>query len=171
MTTATRVSIPILLSILLLACPAETAAQFAQDVIAGPTVKTYGRAGYAKVTVFVWGVADTGVWNVEEGTDLLEFLSVAVRSEGGNQRADVRSYQVLKMYRENQNRQNDPFFERRMDELFSRTQSYPALQEGDILMIETRSRRRFTWRDITQVTGTVASLVSTYLLLDRLNDN
>ena len=145
-------------------------AQFGQDVIAGPTVKTYGRPGYAKVTVFVWGTADTGVWNVEEGTDLLEFLSVAVRSEGGNRGADIRSYQVLKMYREDQNRRSDPFFESRMDELFSRTQSYPAIQEGDILVIETRSRRRFTWRDISQVTGTLASLVSTYLLIDRLNN-
>lgn len=153
-----------------MAWPADTAAQFAQDVIAGPTVKTYGRPGYAKVTVYVWGTADTGVWNVEEGTDLLEFLSVAVRSEGGNRNADVRSYQVFKMYREGQNRQNDPFFESRMDELFSRERSYPTIQEGDILVVETRSTRRFTWRDITQVTGTVASLVSTYLLIDRLND-
>jgi len=169
MTNITRISAPLFLSLLLLAWPVEAFAQIDQSMIAGPTVKTYGRAGYAQVTVFVWGSADTGVWNVEEGTDLLEFLSVAVRSQGGN-RTEVRSYQVLKMYREDQNRKNDPFFESRMDELFSGERSYPSLQEGDILMIETRSTRRFTWRDISQVTGTLASLVSTYLLFDRLND-
>lgn len=169
MTSATRVSVLLLLSVLLLAWPSESIAQAEQGLTEGPTVKTYGRAGYPTVTVYVWGAADTGVWNVEKGTDLLEFLSVAVRTQGGN-RVEVRSFQVLEMYREDQNRKNDPFFESRMDELFSREKSYPSLQEGDILKIETQSRRRFTWRDISQVTGTLASLVSTYLLLDRLND-
>jgi hypothetical protein len=167
----TRVFAPLFLSVLVAAWPLEVAAQLTQESLAGPTVKTYGRPGYAKVTVFVWGAADTGVWEVEQGTDLLEFLSVAARSEGGTRNADTRNYQYLRVYREDPNRQNDPFFESRMDELFSRTQSYPEIQEGDILVIESRVRRRFTWRDITQVTGTLASLVSTYLLLDRLNDN
>ncbi len=170
MSIFTRASAPLLLSFLLLAWPAETAAQFDQDLVTGPTVKTYGRPGYAKVTVYVWGTADTGVWSVEQGTDLLEFLSVAVRTAGNTRNADVRSYQVFKLYRENQNRRGDPFFEARMDDLFSRTLSYPEIQEGDILVIETIARRRFTWRDISQVTGTLASLVSTYLLIDRLND-
>lgn len=147
----------------------EAVAQFPDESLTGPTVKEYGRAGYPTVTVFVWGTADTGVWKVEEDTDLLEFLSVAIRSEGTNRNVEIRNYQYLKMYREDQNRRNDPFFESRMDELFARDKPYPEIKEGDILLIESRANRRFTWRDITQVTGTVASLVSTYLLIDRLN--
>lgn len=167
----TRVLVPLLIcGVLFLYGPPEAAAQLTQQTITAPTVKTYGRPGYPKVTVFVWGTADTGVWNVEEGTDLLEFLSVAVRSDGGNRNADIRSYRVLKVYRDDEDRSGDPFFEARMDDLFAREMPYPELRERDILVIESRARRRFTWRDITQVTGTVASLLSTYLLIDRLND-
>lgn len=150
--------------------PLEAVAQFPEETLTGPTVKEYGRAGYPKVTVFVWGTADTGVWKVEEGTDLLEFLSVAARSEGTNRNVEIRNYQYLEMYREDQDRSNDPFFESRMDELFAREKEYPQIQEGDILLIESRAKRRFTWRDISQVTGTLASLVSTYLLLNRLSE-
>ena len=55
--------------------------------------------------------------------------------------------------------------------MFSRGVSLPELRDRDVLVIKTQTRRRLSWRDISQVTGTIASVVSTYLLIDRLNDN
>lgn len=159
----------------LLLVPAEAQAQQQPTdarTLTNPTVKKYGRSGYPTLTVYVWGNADTGVWNVEKGTDLLEFVSVVSRVRMAENDPDSRRIETLSIYR-NQNPEgdNDPFFESRIKDLFANPDTYPDLQEGDILLLETETRNRFTWRDIARVTGTVAALVNTYLLLDQLNDN
>ena len=142
----------------------------AQDLPARPPgVNDYGRPGVPRVTVYLWGDANTGVWTIEENTDLVEFLSVA-SERTVDTRADTRAVRILKIYRDGY-ANDEPFFEHRLDDLFARRSAAPSLQNGDIVVLETRERRRFTWRDITSVTGTIVGLVNTYLLLDRLNDN
>jgi hypothetical protein len=117
----------------------------------------------------VWGDADTGVWSVEEGTDLLEFVSVISRVQFGDRRPDERSVQRLQLYRDGRT-EGTPFYESTMEDLFTERGEYPSLLEGDILVLETTTRNRFTWRDIREVVGTAAIFLNTYLLLDRLND-
>lgn len=134
-----------------------------------PTVKEYGRPGYAKITVYVWGSADTGVWNVEKGTDLLEFVSVVSRVQMASRSPDQRVVEKLSLYRD-ESRQGDPYFETQIEELFSSRGSYPALQEGDILVLESQARNRFTWRDVARITGAIATLLNTYLLLERVRN-
>jgi hypothetical protein len=134
-----------------------------------PNVKEYGRPGYPVMTVYVWGDADTGVWSVEEGTDLLEFVSVISRVQFGDRRPDERSVQRLQLYRDGRT-EGTPFYESTMEDLFTERGEYPSLLEGDILVLETTTRNRFTWRDIREVVGTAAIFLNTYLLLDRLND-
>jgi hypothetical protein len=143
--------------------------QVPQIPVVTPNVKEYGRPGYPVMTVYVWGNADTGVWNVEEGTDLLEFLSVVSRTQFGNRSPEERSTQILKLYRDGRT-DGSPIFESRIEDLFTRTEGYPALQESDVLVLETKVRRRFTWRDVSQVVGLAATVLNTYLLLDRLSE-
>jgi hypothetical protein len=143
---------------------AETRALFT------PTVKEYGRPGFPRITVYVWGNADSGVWNVEKGTDLLEFITVVSRARMTDSSPDRRRVETFSLYRNQQPGDGDPFFETEVEGMFANRGSYPALQEDDILVLETRTRGRFTWRDIARVTGTVAALVNTYLLFDRLNE-
>jgi hypothetical protein len=137
-----------------------------------PTVKEYGRAGYPKITVYVWGNADSGVWNVEKGTDLLEFVSVVSRIRMVENDPDRRPIRTLRLYRDQSPEgDEDPFFETRIETLFGDRSNYPSLKENDILVLETEARNRFTWRDIARVTGTVAAVLNTYLLIDRFNEN
>ena len=143
---------------------AETRALFT------PTVKEYGRPGYPRMTIYVWGNADSGVWNVERGTDLLEFVSVISRARMSQNSPDRRRIERLSVYRDQQPGRGDPFYESDVKDIFAYRDSYPALQEGDILVLETETRTRFTWRDIARVTGTVAALLNTYLLFERLGD-
>lgn len=133
-----------------------------------PMVKEYGQEGVPKMTVFVWGNADSGVWRVEEGTDLLEFLSVVSRLQMRDRSPDRRMIQTLAIYREENPREGDPFFESQIENLFSGRNNYPALQEGDILLLEAEAQNRFTWRDIAQVAGTIATVLNTYLLIQRI---
>jgi hypothetical protein len=175
MTSLRSAFFPLLLTsllILALGSPAAQAQQAPPDARAllNPTVKEYGRAGYPKITVYVWGNADTGVWNVEKGTDLLEFVSVVSRLPMTDNNPESRRVETLRLYRD-QNPGGDALFESKVEKLFARRGNYPALQEGDILVIESETRTRFTWRDIARVTGTVATVLNTYLLLDRIQDN
>ncbi len=137
------------------------------SLLASPNVKDYGRSGYPKITVYVWGSADTGVWSVEDGTDLIEFTSVISRVQFAEQRPDSRSTRTLRLYRKGHS-DGSPFFESRIEKLFTQSGGYPDLQEGDILVLDTSIKSRFTWRDIREVLGTAAIFLNTYLLIDQL---
>lgn len=157
----------------LMAVPAAPVHQaHAQDgavaALGRPNVQDYGRPGYPRMTVTVWGDAQSGVWTVEEGTDLLEFLSVSSQTRL-NERLNTRTFVLIQVYREGQ-RGKKPMFEERLDDMLARNTPYPDLREGDMVVVRTQQRRRFTWRDITQVTGTIIGLLNTYLILDRLNN-
>lgn len=133
-----------------------------------PKVKEYGAEGVPKMTVFVWGNADSGVWRVEKGTDLLEFLSVVSRLRMRDRNPDRRLVKTLSMYRDGNPTQGEPFFQARVEELFTGRNNYPELQEGDVLVLETEAQNRFTWRDIAQVAGTVATVLNTFLIIQRI---
>ena len=109
----------------------------AQDAIAGLSepgmsqqVNDYGRAGYPRVRVYLWGNANNGVWTVEEGTDLLEFLSASATGNF-NQSAETRVRNVLKIYRQGQVGEN-PAFEMNVQEIFARQGAYPPLQKPNL---------------------------------------
>jgi hypothetical protein len=43
---------------------------------------------------------------------------------------------------------------------------YPPLQGGDIIVIETETRRRLSFRSVFEIVRTTASLLTLYFLLD-----
>lgn len=136
----------------------------AQDVAAGITtsesgVMDYGRPGYPRVRIYLWGNAQQGVWTVEEGTDLLEYLSVATQGDF-RESAENRVRNVVRLYRKGQTT-GEPVFKSRVEKIFARQVDYPQLRDGDVLVMETIERRRlFTFRQISRIVGTAASLVS-----------
>lgn len=155
---------------LLFAAGPLMAQQLPNNPILTPNVKEYGRPGYPVFTVYVWGNADTGVWSVEKGTDLLEFVSVISRTQFGDRGPDRRAIQKIKLYRDGRT-QGKPFFEAPIQDLFTARSSYPPLQAEDILVLETEVKSRFTWRDVGQVVGIASTVLNTFLILDRLQNN
>ena len=157
-------------SLLLLAALLPTPAE-AQNTVPGlleppgtAQVQDYGRPGYPRVQIYLWGNASHGVWTVEEGTDLLEYLSLAAQGDF-NQGADTRVKNVLRMYREGQTGKK-PVFETQLEDLFARQVESPVLREGDVLVVESIERRRpFTFRQAAQVTGTIASIATLVFLI------
>ena len=145
------------------------AQQIPNTPVLTPNVKEYGRPGYPVFTVYVWGDADTGVWSVDEGTDLLEFISVISRTQFGGRAPDRRAIQKLKLYRDGR-AEGEPFFEARIQDLFTARDSYPALQAEDILVLETEVKGRFTWRDVGQIVGIASTVFNTFLILDRIQN-
>lgn len=134
----------------------------------GATSQTndYGRPGYPRVRIYLWGNAQNGVWTVEKGTDLLEFLSASATGNF-NQSAETRVKNILKVYRRGQVGK-EPAFEMNVREIFARQNEFFALQSGDVLVVETVQKRRFfTFRGISRVTGTIASVASLVFLIRR----
>lgn len=156
---------------LLLSAGATTARaqQIPESDLLTPNIKEYARPGYPVMTVYVWGNADTGVWRVEEGTDLLEFLSVVSRVRFGEANPERQATELLRLYRDDRPG-GEPFFESEIQDLFSERNQYPSLQEGDILVLETKVRTRFTWRDVGRVVGVAGTFFNTWLILDRIRE-
>lgn len=127
-------------------------------------IKDYGRPGYPRVTVYLWGNAESGIWRVEEGTDLLEYLSVAARGTFRHD-SDTRVKNILKIYRKGQVNE-EPVYESTVDEIFARQSTYPELQNRDVIVVESVERRRlFSFRSISWITGSAASIASLVFLI------
>lgn len=135
-------------------------------------IKQFGEPGVPKVTVYLWGdAANNGIWRVDEGTDLLTFLSVASVSGFTARQPEVRTHIMLRIYRQGGSQGSAPIFEGEATEILGEPRSsLPVLRNEDVVVVETRTRRRLTWRDISQVTGTAASLVGLYFSIQRLRD-
>jgi hypothetical protein len=164
-----RTSALLLLALLLLPLLFGARA-YAQNLGENPAIQDYGRPGMPRITIYVWGNAQTGVWTVEEGLSMLEVVSATSRVGLDERNPERRQIHTLRLFR-NGNRSGDPEFEARLEDVFSRSVTLPELRERDVLVIETRTRRRLSWRDLNQVAGTAASVLSIFILLDRLENN
>ena len=129
----------------------------------------FARPGMPTNEVWVWGeVSQPGIWRVERGADLVQFLS-HLRVPGLLQRqAQTRSQFTLKIYR-GASQSRELIYEIRLDELLEEGDEYPELQDGDILAVELRQRQS-RLQLFRLVTGVVSSAASLTLLFLRLRD-
>ena len=128
----------------------------------------YARPGYATKVIYVWGaVATPGIWRVEREVGLLELLSVARPSGIGTEQPGLRDDTTVRLYRDAGGERNQ-VYEEDLEHIVKSAETYPILQEGDILVVETRTRRRINWQMVTSLVGTASSLVLLYLRLQNL---
>ena len=128
-----------------------------------PGVREYARPGYPTMTLRVWSNAGTsGLWRVERDVDFIELLTVlGAGSVETNQEVRVR----VRVFRGDEtNRQQ--IYEARLIEILNAEAQPPALQDEDILYIETR-QRRITFRGVMSVVGSFSSLAVLFLRLSR----
>ena len=136
----------------------------------GPQINSYARPGFPVNKILVLGAVGTpGVWQVEQGTDLLEFLTYArvqgigLRSEGERRRTVVRVYRGGTGPRE-------VVFESEIKPIVERRVTYPVLNEGDVLEVEDIRRlpkRRIEPLQVLGVVTSVLGLVFTVVNLSR----
>ncbi len=163
---------PILFGILLAAylyAPPALAQEFGRvgDVeSAGTAYFVYARPGDRTVQVLVVGQG-AGIYELSEGTTLDELVALAgggVSGLVGQEDQYTRRDLTVRVYRrDGESRQL--IYEAPMEEMLLEPGQHPSLRDGDLFMIETRTRRKFQWRDATQLFTTFASMA---LLIDRL---
>jgi len=131
-------------------------------------VNEFARPGQPTITLYLWGtVGTTGIWRVERNVDLIQLLSVARVPGVGTSQRDVRQKFILHIYRQ-QSGERQEIYEEEIENLIGGgAAAVPALQDGDILAVETQTRRRIGLNFLFTTLRTVSSFLSLYLLLRR----
>lgn len=134
--------------------------------LAQEPVHHYARPGYATKTVYVWGSVGTpGVWKVEEDIGLIELLSAArLIGYGATQRGGPQEL-ILRIYRESGGDRREIYREQ-VDQLLAGPQTYPTLQEGDVIAVE--SKQKIGWQTIASVVGAASSVALLFIRLTRV---
>ncbi len=113
--------------------------------------------GAPRIEVRVIGTVESpGIYHVSDRTDVGKLLVLAggplnMGSAAG--RPDV----TLRLYRAT-NGTRSLVYESSLKDHLRAVQAYPVLDENDVLMVETRVRRGFGWRDALSVLTTVATV-------------
>jgi len=129
----------------------------------------FARPGMPTNEVWVWGeVSQPGIWRVERGADLVQFLShLRVQGVLATDPERIRRFTV-RIYR-GEPRDRQEIYSIQMDRLLSEGDDYPAFQDGDILAVEVRQRRS-RLRIFQTVVSAISSAASLTLLFLRLRD-
>ncbi len=131
------------------------------------TSNTYYRyyvPGEATVQVSVVGaVVQPGLYEVGLGTDLGRVLALAggpryeARESGRRRRVEVRLFRP--------DAGPEPIYATTLQDTATNPAAYPALREGDTLLIDVVERRAFGWQDAATVVG---GLTAVALLIQAL---
>lgn len=165
-----------LCALLALACvaPTEAAAQTPPAPGVGyvgevptnsPNHYFYADAGEIPTRVSVWGtVRAPGTYYVREGVDLAELLSLAGGPLAAPRAATTEREVTIRVYRLDGDERVLAYEERLVD-MIAEPGAYPALQNEDVVEVETIEARQWTLRDTVTVIGAVATSV---IAIDRL---
>lgn len=124
----------------------------------------YVQPGMATVQVHVLGtVRAPGLYVLNQGTHLGDLLALSGGPVVDVRQADARRKITIRLFRAAAYG-DEPIYESTLDDAVSRRETYPVLQEGDVLTVEVVEKRRFGWRDALSIVGGVSALA---VALDR----
>ena len=131
-------------------------------------VNEFARPGQPTITLYLWGaVGNAGIWRVERDVDLIQLLSVAGVPGIGTSERQVRQRFVLHIYRQQSGERREIYEEEVENLIGGGAGPVPALQDGDIIAVETESRRRIGVDLVFTTLRTISSFLSLWLLLRR----
>jgi len=143
------------------------------NVIAeGTSYHVFAQPGEATVQVLVLGsVGAPGVYEIGISVDLGQLLALAggpplTETTGGTTSSTNET--TVRLFRRGTGRR-DLVYEAPFELLLTEPDLYPSLQDGDVFTIETitHQKERFGWREVLNLTTTVAALVLVYDRIDR----
>ena len=133
----------------------------------GTAYHVYARPGDATVQILVMGI-NGGIYEVTDGTRLDELLALvggATGPEIGQQSQTISRRTTVRLYRGTEGNRS-LIYEAPLEQVLLEPHQHPRLIDGDLFLIETLTRTRFSWRTVIQVIGGMASLA---LLVERLS--
>ena len=129
----------------------------------GVSYKTYYTQGEITMQVFlISSTGSTGIYEIGKDTRLLELITLAgFAPPVRNERNVVRN--TISVIRPRQS--NEPIYEARIERLVMEPERHPPLEDGDMILIESVQKTRFTWREVVSFVSGVSSVL---LLAGRL---
>ena len=115
--------------------------------------------------IIVLGAVAPGIYEIGEGTTLSELVALVRGNPTGEVSDQVSREVTVQLYRE-EGGQRSVIYDADYDDFLRRPAAHPALQDGDVLVVEVVSKQRTRLRDILQITSSLASLT---LLVIRLS--
>ena len=114
--------------------------------------------GASRIEVRVIGsVRAPGVYQISERTDVGKLLALAGGPEtfvGRNGQSEI----TLRLFRSNATLRQ-LVYEMKLEGHLASTQPYPVLEENDVLMVESRLRQSFGWREGLTILTSIATAI------------
>ena len=131
-------------------------------------ITDFARPGRPTMMIYVWGTASTpGIWKVEQDVDPVELLSAAQISNFGNIDASVSQTMYLSIYRQ-RGAGRDEIYKAKMTDFLTGASPAPRLAEGDLLLVETITKKKFNYQTIFSAIAALGSIVLLVIRLDQL---
>ncbi|MFQ5570586.1 MAG: SLBB domain-containing protein [Rhodothermales bacterium] len=122
--------------------------------------------GQATMRVSVWGdVTAPGRYEVKAGTDLVELIFLAGGASEQTQRSNEKRKTSVLVSRKAGTSWSS-IFEAPLEDITEHQLPYPALQDEDVVKLETVVSRTFSWRDGFTVVGALGTIA---LVIERIS--
>jgi hypothetical protein len=169
--------LPVILALLAASASAQTSASFdpcrgrlGRAELTEATSNTYYRyfvPGEATVQVHVEGaVQQPGLYEVGVGTDLGRVLALSggpryeAREQNRRRRVEIRLYRP--------NAGELPIYATTLQDTATNPDVYPALCEGDTMLIDVVESKRFGWQEVATIAGGISAVA---FLVQALSSN
>ena len=129
----------------------------------GVAYRTFYTPGELTMQVFIISsTGSTGIYEIGRDTRLMELITLAgFAPPVRNDRTVIRN--TLSVIRPHSG--NEPIYKARLEDFVMEPERHPPLEEGDVILIESVQKARFTWREVVSVVSGVSSVL---LLAGRL---
>lgn len=120
----------------------------------------HAKPGQATVQISVWGtVPRPGIYEVPDTTDLDKLLTMAGGAPLKARREDRDEVKItVRVYRPDESGRNQ-IFESRLERMLQGNPNYPALNDNDIVVVETiKPKEPFGWQEALSVASSLGSL-------------
>ncbi|MEM1057220.1 MAG: SLBB domain-containing protein [Bacteroidota bacterium] len=130
-----------------------------------PGYYVHHQPGEASIQVAVEGaVRAPGLYEVAVGTKLNRLLALTGGATYEGRTADERQRVEVRLFRPSEG----VVYRTTSDNVAADPDAYPALREGDTVIVDVVRKRRFSWRDGIAIAG---SLTGVALLINALSGN
>lgn len=153
-------------SLAVLLCLVVVPVLYAQEP--GQQIRLHARPGHPTITLYVMGNATyTGIWRVEQGISFIELLTVLNAARSETQQVETETRVTLDLYRKVGN-ERALVYHAKLEEAIAANVVPPGLQNEDVLVVSSVTKRKFSIRSLTTILGAASSLVLLALRISRL---
>ncbi len=129
----------------------------------GMSLKRFVLPGEASIQVWLLSDNTSSLAEIGESVSLGELIVLSGTGPGMVTSRERRRTNVRVFRSRGDTR--DLIYDVSLEELIREPATNPDLQHGDVIMIETKSRQRFQWRDALSI---ISAASTTILLIDRI---